>query len=90
MDSKDLLLLLEQINGVYFTGGSILQINPVTGEQHQYYKTAKKIMEYSMLVKDRRKQEFPILGLCMGFQIMIMVASGDVKELRAPISQVDV
>ena len=58
----------------------------MTGEHHHYYQTAKNIMKYAMMVKDTRGEEFPVLGFCMGFQVMVMVAAGDVKNLRAPIS----
>lgn len=39
--------LLPQINGVLFTGGALDLINTETGEEHIYYKTTKKIVQYS-------------------------------------------
>ena len=49
---RELMKLLPQINGVLFTGGSLELIDQETGEQHQYYKTAKKVYHYSRFMKD--------------------------------------
>ena len=48
MPDADLYTLLGKINGVHFTGGGLLLIDRVTGEQHPYYKTARKIFDYSI------------------------------------------
>jgi hypothetical protein len=48
---EDLYPLLDSINGVFFTGGGLDIILP-DGTQHEYYKTAKKIFEYSKKQKD--------------------------------------
>lgn len=61
---EDLIKLLSQINGVLFTGGGLDLIDPKTGKQHPYYVTAKKIYTYSKYMKDARKEEWPILGIC--------------------------
>lgn len=47
-----LMEVLSQINGVLFTGGGLDLIDPVTKHQHVYYKTAKKIFNYSKMMKD--------------------------------------
>ncbi len=52
ISDEKLYQLLSEINGVHFTGGGLLLIDPVTGEEHPYYKTAKKIFEYSIRQKD--------------------------------------
>ena len=44
---SDLNELLPQINGVLLTGGVLNLKNNKTGEMHPYYKTAKRIFEYS-------------------------------------------
>lgn len=44
ISDKDLYTLLDQINGVYFTGGDINLFNETTGEPHPYSVTAKKIL----------------------------------------------
>jgi len=49
---EDLYAILQRINGVHFTGGGLDLINPKTGEQHPYYVTAKKIVEYSKKLYD--------------------------------------
>ena len=46
LPDEDLYPLLDSINGVFFTGGGLDIINP-DESQHPYYKTAKKIFEYS-------------------------------------------
>lgn len=78
-DNEQLYQILDQINGVLFTGGNLTLINRETGEQHAYYKTAKKIIEYSMRQKQEHGIDFPILAICQGFEILGIVASGDDK-----------
>ena len=51
-DEKRLYQILEQVNGVLFTGGNLTLIDQESGETHAYYRTAKKIVEYSIKVKD--------------------------------------
>ena len=48
-DIKDeaLYQLLENVNGVHFTGGGLTLIDPATGVKHPYYKTAEKIFSYA-------------------------------------------
>lgn len=48
----DLYPLLDQINGVYFTGGDLDLSDPVTGELHPYTVTAMKIYHYAMEKND--------------------------------------
>ena len=54
--------LLDQINGVLFTGGMV----PMAVD-HPYYLTCKRIYQYSIDKKDKTGEEFPILGTCQGF-----------------------
>ena len=61
---EQLMNLLPQINGVLFTGGSLDLIDRETGEQHEYYKTSKKIYHYSKFMKDVKGEDWPILGIC--------------------------
>jgi len=64
ISNSDLKNLLPQINGVLFTGGGLELINPKSKEPHPYYQTAKKIFMYSLYMKDVRKEEWPVLGIC--------------------------
>jgi len=43
LPDEELYPLLNQINGVYFTGGGINNIH-----ESEYYRTARKILNYSM------------------------------------------
>lgn len=43
---------LSKINGILLTGGGLTLIDHETKAQHPYYRTAKKIIEYSMRLKD--------------------------------------
>ena len=52
IDDDSLYELLDRINGAHMTGGELTLIDIKTGEQHSYYKTAKKIFEYSKRLKD--------------------------------------
>ena len=51
ISDEDLYPLLDQINGVFLTGGGLDIILP-DGTQHQYYKTARKIFDYSIKQMD--------------------------------------
>ena len=59
----DLYPLLDQINGVYFTGGDLDLYNEISGEPHPYTITSMKILDYSMEHSDNGDY-FPILGIC--------------------------
>lgn len=83
IDPNDLIKVLDCINGVLLTGGNLELFHPETMEQHQYYKTVKAIIEYSMRVKDTKGEIFPILGVCQGFQILTMVLAGDINTLES-------
>ena len=52
-------------------------INNSTGEQHPYYKTAKQIIQYSKKLKDQTNEEWPVIGMCQGFELISMVFAGD-------------
>ena len=63
MPDDELYSLLDQLNGVLFTGGGLVLFEK-NGHVHQYYKTAKKIYEYSMMMKDKKNETFPLFGTC--------------------------
>ncbi|CDW79683.1 gamma-glutamyl hydrolase [Stylonychia lemnae] len=81
LPEDELLALLSQLNGVLFTGGNLILVNPKTGEHHQYYKTAKTIFQYAKDMKDKHNDYFPLFGNCQGFQVFCMIVSGDYKDL---------
>lgn len=47
------------------------------GELHPYYLTVKKIIAYSIMMKDEKKQNWPILGICQGIQCVAMYFADD-------------
>lgn len=61
----DLYPLLDQINGVFFTGGSLDLYNYTTQVPHPYTITAEKILNYAIDHTDNGDY-FPILGICQG------------------------
>lgn len=63
-DHQRLMDTLEQINGVLFTGGNLTLVDKETGEQHPYYRTSKKIIDYSRKQKDQHNIDFPLLCVC--------------------------
>jgi len=69
--------LLPQINGILFTGGALNLINNATGEPHPYYVTAKRIFEYSKFMKDVKEEEWPILGVCQGLELISIILGDD-------------
>lgn len=62
--AEELDMILPQINGVLFTGGGLVLTDATGLDQHKYYKTAKRIFNYSLFQKDVLGQEWPILGIC--------------------------
>ena len=85
-DNRRLYEILEQINGVYFAGGLLTLIDPVTGDTHPYYRTAKKIIDFSINLQDKHGIVFPILGICQGQYVLALHASGDQKDLLKEVS----
>lgn len=61
---EELYDLLGKINGVHFTGGGLTLVDRVTGVQHPYYVTSKKIFQYSIQQKDLHNISFPLTGIC--------------------------
>lgn len=60
----DLEELLGSVNGVFFPGGAAPMVDRETGEQSQFYKTAKKVWNYMKRQKDEKGIDFPIFGIC--------------------------
>ena len=85
LDDGRLYQLLSRINGVYLTGGGLTLIDPESGEQHQYYKTAKKIYEFSIRQKEQMGLLFPVFGICQGLEALSMLTSADNPAILQPI-----
>ena len=85
-DENELHALLDTLNGVLLTGGQLTLINTETNEQHPYYTTAAKILDYSVKLKDEHDISFPVLGICQGFQLFTMYAAGHKNVLKDVIS----
>jgi gamma-glutamyl hydrolase len=76
MSDADLYPLLDQINGVYFTGGDLDLYDEETGALHPYSITGLKILNYAKAQKDQRNESFPLLGICQGHELLhILVAN---------------
>ena len=80
INDKDLYELLDSINGVFFTGGAMPLIDRETGEQSTYYQTAKKIFNYAKNQKDEHGIEFPIMGICQGFEVIHYLVNEDARD----------
>ena len=70
LPDEDLYPLLNQINGVYFTGGGIIDL---LGSP--YYKTARKIFDYSIEQMDKHNITWPVFGICQGFETLHLLAN---------------
>lgn len=74
---EELSKVLNQINGVLFTGGALEMIDEKSGEWHQYYKTAHQIFSYSLFMKDVKRKNWPILGICQGLEVLSLIVGDD-------------
>ena len=59
------------------TGGMLDLFDYQTKRWHPYYLTAKRILQYCFKMKDEKGEDFPILGICQGIQLVAMVLAGD-------------
>ena len=85
LSDEDLEALLGSINGVFFAGGDTDMVDRTTGEQSFFYKTAKRIWNYMKREKDERGVDFPIFGICQGFEIIHYLANEDAKDTLSDV-----
>ena len=57
-----------------------------TGEQSFFYKTAKRIWEYMKRQKDEKGIDFPIFGICQGFELIHYLANEDRKDTLSVVN----
>ena len=55
----------------------MLELIDKDGKQHPYYVTAKRIVEFSKMMKDKYNVEFPILGICQGLEVISVIQGQD-------------
>lgn len=77
VSEQDLTVILDQINGVLLTGGALTLIDPASGELHPYYVTAKRVIEYSKMKKDKHGEVWPVLGICQGLEVVSVYQAND-------------
>ena len=80
VSDNDLYPLLDQINGVYFTGGDLDLYDETTGKLHPYTITSQKILNYALKVNDKGDY-FPIMGTCQGLELLHILVANDTKAL---------
>eukprot|EP00347_Sterkiella_histriomuscorum_P018381 403345717 len=80
INEKDLYDILDRINGVFFTGGSLDLFNETTDELHPYTITSQKIMTYA-LQKTDSGDYFPIVGICQGIELLHIIVANNTKAL---------
>jgi len=47
------------------------------GSHTDYYKTAKRVYQYMIKQKDEHNIEWPILGICQGFEVIHYLTNDD-------------
>ena len=58
------------------TGGA-LELIAANGQPHPYYVTAKRVIEYSKRIKDQTGEDWPVLGICQGLEVVSVVQALD-------------
>ena len=81
LSDEKLYAILDQLQAVVIPGGGS-DLGEVTGEPTDLMKTISKIVAYSKKKLDSENKQFPIFGICMGFQGLFMAFS-DPKVLTA-------
>ena len=85
LSDADLEKLLGSINGVFFAGGATDLIDMETGEQSFFYKHVKRIWNYMKRQKDEKGIDWPIFGICQGFEVIHYLANEDDKETLSKV-----
>lgn len=60
-----------------FTGGGLELFNNRTKTWSAYFQTAKRIFEFSKAEKTVKGRNFPILGICQGYEVLGIIANND-------------
>ena len=85
LNDEDLYALLDSVNGVFLAGGATDMINFETGEQSVFYKTQKRIWDYMKRQKDEKGVDWPIFGICQGFEMIHYLANNDDKDTLSTV-----
>ena len=86
LSDEDLEELLDSVNGIFFGGGGAPMVDRETGEHSYFYKTTKRIWNYMKKQKDEKGIDWPILGICQGFEIIHYLANDDAKDTLSRIN----
>src|SRR3990167_2492345 len=77
--------ILENIQGVLITGGSS-DLGESTGTPSPIMQTISHIIQHSKTLKTQQNRDFPVFGICMGFQSLFIsfsdpnVITGDMDD----------
>lgn len=89
MEEEELYELLDQINGVFFTGGATYLFDDETGAplmDSEYWITANRIFNYAKRQKDEFGIDFPLFGICQGFELLNALANEGHPETLSEIT----
>ena len=85
LSDEDLEALLDSVNGVFFGGGGSWSTMDWASEDSPMYGTAKRIWNYMKRQKDEKGIDFPIFGICQGFQLVHFLANDDSAETLSKV-----
>jgi len=83
MDSDSLAKLLPKLSGVLFTGGGNDLI-----EGHPYFETGRAVYKFS-LSEGEKGRPFPIFGVCLGYEMISLLAAEDMSVLEPGFDSYD-
>ena len=81
ISDENLMNLLPQINGVLFSGVEF-DFSDKDAEGLKYLRTAKKIYQYSKIMKDQRGEDWPILGISNGLETISLIINQESNQIN--------
>ena len=76
-DGADVVQWLRDVDGALFIGGDDYRLANQSGEPHDFVAVdEQRERDDVLLARDALAHDLPVLGICCGFQLLVLVAGG--------------